>query len=155
MSLPLSRHSVCLRETYSEALQVALSCRVSDFASLRFDASGQPQVVFHSVGPIQPSSQSARALPHTVSTGPPQAAARSQAGAPSAVHSSPMDLPVGAPPPQAPWSSGLDEGPSSTSTGSHSFSRGFWLPGRVCGHQEGLRSPSASALIGRSGGVPR
>ena len=43
----------------------------------------------------------------------------SQAGAPSTVRSSPMDLSVGAPPPQAPQSSGLDGGPSSSRPGPH------------------------------------
>ena len=92
---------------YPEALQLVLSRQFGDFASLRFDFSGQPQVVFHSVGQVQPSRQSARAPPHSVSTSTPQAAAQSQAGAPSVVYSSPMDLSVGAPPPQTPWSSGL------------------------------------------------
>ena len=32
--------------SYPEALQLALSCRFGDFASLQFDFSGQHQVVF-------------------------------------------------------------------------------------------------------------
>ena len=60
-----------------------------------------------------------RAPPHSVSGGTPQAAARSPAGAPSAVHSSPMDLYVGALLPHAPRSWGLDGGPSSLRPGPH------------------------------------
>ena len=59
MSLPPSRHSVCLRGdpildlvSYPEALQLGLLHWFGDFASLRFDVSGQPQVVFRSIGPI-------------------------------------------------------------------------------------------------------
>ena len=81
--------------SYPEALQLALSCRFGDFASLRFEVSGQPQVVFRLVGSVQPSRQSARAPHHSVSSGTPQAAAWSQAGAPSMVHSSSMDLSLG------------------------------------------------------------
>ena len=62
---------------YPEPLQLALSRWSSNFASLRFDPSGQPQVVFLSVGPIQAARQSARAPPHSVSAGTSQAAARS------------------------------------------------------------------------------
>ena len=98
----------------SGAGHLALSRRFGNFASLRFDPSGQSQVVFRSVGPVQVAGQSARAPPHSVRAGTPQAEARSQAGAPSAVCSSPMDLSAGAPPPQNPWSSGLDGGPSSS-----------------------------------------
>ena len=41
--------------SYPEALQLVLSRRFGEFASLQFDVSGQPQVVFRSVGPVQPS----------------------------------------------------------------------------------------------------
>ena len=104
---------------YPEALQLALLCQFSEFASLRFDPSGLPQVVFHSVGLIQAARQSARAPPHSVSAGTSQAAVQSPAGAPSALRSSPMDLSVRAPPPQAPWSSDLGGGPSSSRLGPH------------------------------------
>ena len=77
--------------SYPEALQLALSRWFGEFDSLLFDVSGQPQVVFHLVSPVQLSRQPARAPPHSVSTGTPQAAAQSQARAPSAVRSSPMD----------------------------------------------------------------
>ena len=110
---------VCLRAGTQSVSGLALSRRFGDFASLRFDVSGQPQVVFHSVGPVQPSRQPARASPHSVSTGTPHAAARNPDGAPSKVRSSPMNLSVGAPPPQAPWCSGLDGGPSSFRPGPH------------------------------------
>ena len=94
-------------------------CRFGDCAFLRFDVSGQTQVFFHSVGPVQPCRQSARAPPHSVRTSTPQTAARIHAGAPSALSSSPMDLSLGGPPPQTPWSSGLDGGPSSSRLGPH------------------------------------
>ena len=104
---------------YPEALQLVLSRQFGEFASLRFDPSGLPKVVFRSVGPIQVARQSARAPPHSVSAGTLQAASRSPAGAPSAVRSSLMNLSVGAPLPQAPWSSGLGGGPSSSRLGPH------------------------------------
>ena len=85
---------------YPEAFQLALSRRFSEFASLRFDPSGLPQVVFHSVGPIQVARQSARAPPHSVSAGTSQTAVQSPA-------------------PQAPWSSDLGGGPSSSRLGPH------------------------------------
>ena len=77
---------------------------------------GQPQVAFHSVGPVQPCRQPAQAPPHSVGTGTPQAAARSQAGDPSAVHSTPMGLSLGGPPSQTPW---MDGGPLSSRLGPH------------------------------------
>ena len=65
-------------------------------------------MAFNSVGPVQPCKLPALAPPNTVSTGTPSAAARSQDGAPSMVCYSPMDLSVGGPSYQTPWSSGMD-----------------------------------------------
>ena len=103
----------------TEALELLLSRWFREFASLLFDASGQPQVVFRSVGPVQSCRQPARALPHSVSTSTPQAAAQSQARAPSVVRSSPKILSFGGPPPQTPWSSGMDGEPLFSRPGSH------------------------------------
>ena len=99
MRLPLSSHSIIDLVPYPEALELALSRRFGDFDSLRFDPSGQPQVVFCSIGLIQAARQSAQAPPHSVSAGTPQTAVRSPAGAPSVVRSIRMDLSVGAPTP--------------------------------------------------------
>ena len=68
--------------SYPEALQIALWPLFGDFVSLRFDVSGQPHVVFRSVGPIQVARQTARAPSHSVSNSTPQADARSPAGPP-------------------------------------------------------------------------
>ena len=113
------RDSILYLVPFPETLQLALSRRFGEFASLMFDPSGLPQIVFRSVGLIQAARQSARLPPHSVTAGTSQTAARSLAGAPSTVRSSPMDLSVGAPPPQAPWSSGLGGGPLSCRPGPH------------------------------------
>ena len=55
--------------SFPEALQLALSHRFGDFASLRFDSAGQPQVAFRSVCSVQPCMQPARAPPCSVCTG--------------------------------------------------------------------------------------
>ena len=77
---------------FLEAHQLALSRRFRDFAFMRFDSAGLPQVAFNSVGPVQPYRHPAQAPPHTVSTGTLSAAARSQAGAPSLARSSSSDF---------------------------------------------------------------
>ena len=97
--------------SFPEALQLALSHHFGEFGSLRFVSAGLPQVAFHSIGPMQPCRQPALAPLHSVTTGTPPAAARSQAGGPSMVRSSPMDLSVGGPSSQTPWSLGMDGRP--------------------------------------------
>ena len=138
-------------------LQLALSRRFGNFASLRFDVSDQPHVVFHLVGAVQPPRQSARAPPHSMSTGTPQAASRSQAGAPSVVRSSPMDLSLWiCPLPLTPWSLGLDGGLSSSRTGPHHPPPPPWFPfvrKGISVARQRLRTPGGT--MGRSGGKPR
>ena len=81
-----SKHTLSLSQgdsivdlvVYPEALQLALSHHFGEFASLRFNPSGLPQVVLHSVGPIQAARQSAWAPPHSVSSGTSQAVGRSR-----------------------------------------------------------------------------
>ena len=75
-----------------------------------------PQVAFRSIGPVFPCRQPARVPPHSVGTGTPPAAARSQTGAPSTVRSSPIELSVRGPS-QVFLSSGKDGRPLSSRLG--------------------------------------
>ena len=88
-----------------------------------FVSAGLPQVAFRSVGStsfaVQPCKQPAWAPPHSVRTSTPPAATWSQARAPSVVGSSPIDLSVGGPPSQTPWSSAMDGEPLSSRLGPH------------------------------------
>ena len=73
--------------SHPEALQIVWSRRFGEFASLRFDASGQPQVGFVWSALCNLVGSLPRAPPHPVSTGTPHAAAQGHPGAPSAVRS--------------------------------------------------------------------
>ena len=117
-----------LLESFPEAFQLVFASRFRDFAFLMFDSAGLSQVAFHSVCPVQPCKQHAWVPSHPMSTGMPPAAARSQVGAPSMVRSSPMDLSVGGPSSQTPWSSGMDGRPMSSRLGLHHPPPPLWFP---------------------------